>query len=255
MEARDRIIVAGDVDSPVKALELHQSFRPRLVRMKFGLEFITRTLALLAGADSEEAQRQLQALRELFNLVSGTFFWDGKWHDIPNTTKQAMTGANIVTPGFVNVHASAGIDAMGGVVDANANSLVLAVTVLTSLEENDAHCIYGAPTKATVLQFARDAKLAGCHGIVCSPQELSLLKSRRELRGLVYVVPGVRPAWASTDDQKRVMTPGEAIKAGADYLVIGRPITKPPKEIGTPVDAFDRIIEEIEAANAEMASV
>lgn len=254
MEARDRIIVAGDVDSPVKALELHQLFQPRLVRMKLGLEFITRTLALLAGADSETAQQQLQALRQLFNLVSGTFFWDGKWHDIPNTTKQAMLGANIVAPGFVNVHASAGIDAMGQVVDLNTNSRVLAVTVLTSLEENEAHDIYGSPSKAKVLRFARDAKLAGCDGIVCSPQELPLLKTRRELRGLLFVVPGVRPVWASTDDQKRVMTPGEAIKAGADYLVIGRPITKPPKEVGSPVDAFDRIIAEIEAAEAEMAA-
>lgn len=169
-----------------------------------------------------------------------------------------------------NVHASAGMVAM---IEAKKNAgytpypqhpelrgvddlvdhgdwqrpLVLAVTVLTSLEENNAHLIFGAPTKAKVLQFARDAKIAGCDGIVCSPQELEFLDNHSELSGLFRVVPGIRPKWSVVGDQKRIMTPADAIKAGADYLVIGRPITDPPKEVGTPVDAVKRIIEEIES--------
>ena len=125
--------------------------------------------------------------------------------------------------------------------------LVLAVTVLTSLGEYDTYLIFGAPSKAKVLQFARDAKIAGCDGIICSPQELEFLGNYPELRGLLKVVPGIRPKWSVTGDQKRIMTPSDAIKAGADYLVIGRPITNPPKEVGSSVEAVKRIIEEIES--------
>jgi len=146
-----------------------------------------------------------------------------------------------------NVHASAGIEAMMSAVANKGQALVLAVTVLTSLEENNANLIFGGPSKARVLQFARDAKLAGCDGIICSPQELELLGKQKELGGLLKITPGVRPEWASAGDQKRIMTPAEAIKAGATALVIGRPITKPPTEIGSPVDAAKRIAEEISA--------
>lgn len=96
-----------------------------------------------------------------------------------------------------------------------------------------------------VLQFARDAKIAGCDGIVCSPQELDLLGKQKELGDLLKVTPGVRPDWASAGDQKRTMTPAEAVKAGATSLVIGRPITKPPAGVGTSVDAAQKIANEI----------
>jgi orotidine-5'-phosphate decarboxylase len=150
-----------------------------------------------------------------------------------------------------NVHASAGIEAMRVAVNNKRESLVLAVTILTSLEEDNAHLIFGAPIKAKVLQFARDAEIAGVDGIICSSKELELLAGQEELRGLIKVTPGIRPEWATAGDQKRVMTPGEAIKAGADYLVIGRPITKPPEEIGSPVDAAQKIAQEIFAALLE----
>jgi orotidine-5'-phosphate decarboxylase len=137
---------------------------------------------------------------------------------------------------------------MTAAVNNKRNSLVFAVTVLTSLEESNANLIFGAPSKAKVLQFARDANSAGVNGIICSPQELELLGKQKELSHLLKITPGVRPAWAPTNDQKRVMTPGGAIAAGAIAVVVGRPITQPPKEVGSPVDAVKLIQEEIDKA-------
>ncbi|MEK9130055.1 MAG: orotidine 5'-phosphate decarboxylase / HUMPS family protein [Patescibacteria group bacterium] len=160
-----------------------------------------------------------------------------------------MGGAVKVVAGLnvkmFSVHASAGIEAMMVAVANKGQSLVFAVTVLTSLEENNAHLIFGCPRKVKVLQLARDAKVAGCDGIICSPQELEFLGKQKELASLLKVTPGVRPKWAVVDDQKYIMTPAEAIKAGATALVIGRPITKPPTEVGTPMDAVNNIVKEI----------
>lgn len=175
-------------------------------------------------------------------------FLDGKFDDIPNTVGEAAAAASGLGVAMFNVHASAGVEAMMAAVQNKGASQVLAVTVLTSLEENNAHLIFGAPSKAKVLQLARDAKIAGVDGIICSPQELELLGKQKELAGLLKVTPGVRPEWAAAGDQKRIMTPGDAIVAGATALVIGRPITKPPQEVGTPADAARRIADEITEA-------
>ena len=231
MEAKDKIIVALDVDSLDKAKSLVESLAPHVWCFKIGLELLTAV-----GAPK---------VVEFIHSLGGQVFYDGKFDDIPNTVggaAKAVAGLNVT---MFNVHASAGIEAMMAAVANKGQSFVLAVTVLTSLEENNAHLIFGGPSKAKVLQLARDAKLAGCDGIICSPQELELLGKQKELSGLLKVTPGVRPEWAAAGDQKRIMTPGEAIKSGANYLVIGRPITKPPAEIGTPVDAAKKIAEEI----------
>ena len=231
MKAKDRIIVALDVDSLDKAKSLVESLAPYVGCFKIGLELLTAV-----GAPK---------VVEFIYSFGGQVFYDGKFDDIPNTVggaAKAIAGLNVK---MFNVHASAGVEAMMSAVANKGQSLVLAVTVLTSLEENNAHLIFGGPNKAKVLQFARDAKLAGCDGIICSSQELELLGMQKELDGLLKVTPGVRPKWAAADDQKRIMTPAEAIKAGATALVIGRPITKPPAEIGTPVEAAKKIAEEI----------
>lgn len=174
---------------------------------------------------------------------------DPKLYDIPNTMKNralpyVQAGARMLT-----VHASATIDGMREVVAVSRSmklqTFVLAVTVLTSMSEEEAHLMFGNPSKAEVLQLARNAKLADADGIVCSPLELPILKKRFELKGLLYVVPGIRPAWhQKADDQKRTMTPGEARKAGADYFVIGRPVLEDPD----PVTAVIRTHEEWQAA-------
>lgn len=142
---------------------------------------------------------------------------------------------------------------MKAAVENKGESKVLAVTVLTSLSEEDAHLIYGEPSKAKVIEFARWAKIAGVDGLICSPKELGVLGKCEEFDDLLKVTPGIRPAWSGKEDQKRVNTPAEAIKAGADYLVIGRPITKVPgtELLATPPDAAKKIAEEIEQALKE----
>jgi len=230
MAAKDRIIVALDVPSLEQAGPLITSLASYVWCFKIGLELIT-------------AEGGPQAVR-FVQERGGQVFYDGKFCDIPNTVGNAAKAAAGLGVQMFNVHASAGVEAMMAAVANKWKALVLAVTVLTSLEENNAHLIFGGSSKAKVLQLARDAKIAGCDGIICSPQELELLGKQKELVGLLKVTPGVRPEWAATGDQKRVMTPAEAIKAGATVLVIGRPITKPPAEIGTPVDAAKKILEE-----------
>jgi len=233
MKAEDKIIVALDVDDLEKAKCLIEALAPYVGCFKIGLE-------LISSVGGPQAVRFVHGLE-------GEVFYDGKFKDIPNTIGRASRAVSALGVKMFNVHASAGIEAMRAAVDNKGISLVLAVTVLTSLEENNAHLIFGAPSKAKVLQFARDARIAGCDGIICSPQELEFLGNYPELKGLLKVVPGIRPKWSVAGDQKRITTPSDAIKAGADYLVIGRPITDPPKEVGTPVDAVKRIIEEIES--------
>lgn len=233
-QVREKIIVALDVPNLKEAGKLVSDLAPYVGCFKVGLELLTAE-----GAPN---------VVDFVNSLGGEVFYDGKFADIPNTVGGAARAAAEMKVKMFNVHASAGIGAMMEAVANKGTSLVLAVTVLTSLEENNAYLVFGGPSKAKVLQLARDAKLAGCDGIICSPQELEFLGKQKELDGLLRVTPGVRPVWASTDDQKRVMTPGEAIKAGADYLVIGRPITKPPAEIGSRVDAVKLIQEEIAEA-------
>lgn len=232
MEAKDRIIVALDVDSLDKALVLVEELHPYVGYFKVGLELLT----------NEGAPRVVQAIKE----AGGRIFYDGKFKDIPNTVAGASKAVAKLGVDMFNVHASGGVEMMRAAVDNKGESKVLAVTVLTSLSEEDAHSIYGAPSKGKVIEFARWAKIAGIDGLICSPQELQVLGKQKELDGLLRVTPGVRPEWASAGDQKRIMTPGEAVKAGADYLVIGRPITKPPFDIGNSIAAAKMIAEEIE---------
>jgi orotidine-5'-phosphate decarboxylase len=231
MEAKDRIIVALDVDNLDKAKSLVESLAPHVGCFKVGLELLTAV-----GAPKVVG---------FVHSLGGQVFYDGKFDDIPNTVggaAKAVAGLNVK---MFNIHASAGVETMIAAVANKGQSLVLAVTVLTSLEENNAHLIFGSPSKAKVLQLARDAKIAGCDGIICSPQELELIGKQKELGSMLKVTPGIRPEWAVAGDQKRITTPADAIKAGATSLVIGRPITKPPTEIGTPVDAAKKITEEI----------
>lgn len=231
MEAKERIIVALDVDSLDKAKSLVESLAPHVGCFKIGLELLTA-----------EGAPQVVAF---VHALGGKVFFDGKFNDIPNTVGSAAKVVAQMGVSMFNIHASAGIEAMMAAVANKGQSFVLAVTVLTSLEEsleeNNTHLIFGGPSKAKVLQLARDAKLAGCDGIICSPQEIELLGKQKELRGLLKVTPGIRFTNSLPDDQKRTMTAREAILAGADYLVIGRPITQAPD----PVKAAQKIAQEI----------
>lgn len=234
MEPKDRIIVALDAPTLEEAAELTSMLRTHVGMFKVGLELLTWVGSVV--------------VTRTFKDNGAKVFYDGKFMDIPNTVAGASKAVASLGVDMFNVHASGGVDMMRAAVENKGSSKVLAVTVLTSLDEDACVNVYGGSPDTVVPFFAKMAMNAGVDGIICSPKELRILKLEKELGHLIMVTPGVRPAWASVGDQKRVMTPGEAIKAGADYLVIGRPITKPPKEIGTPVDAAKLIAKEIEEA-------
>jgi orotidine-5'-phosphate decarboxylase len=133
----------------------------------------------------------------------------------------------------------------------NKKVKILGVTVLTSMNEEECNLSFGAPVKAKVLQFARNAVLAGLYGIVCSPLELEFLSKFPETDSLIKVTPGIRPQWHidPSDDQSRITTPAKAVKMGSDYLVIGRPILK----ADDPLEAFLKTKDEVEKAEAGLS--
>lgn len=246
-EPKDCILVALDVPTVGEALDLVEQLREHVGGFKIGLELITSTFAQLAspGLSIREATSLLVELRMLCEQVQGKLFYDGKWDDIPNTVGGAAKGVQLLSPIYVNVHVSAGLAAIKAAVAARGDSKVLGVTVLTSISNDESLSIFGDYAAPKVLQFAQMLIECGADGIVCSPQELPLLKERGLLEKLEAVIPGIRPLWAQPGDQARTMTPAEAVRAGATRLVIGRPITKPPAEIGSPVEAAKRIAQEI----------
>jgi orotidine-5'-phosphate decarboxylase len=178
-------------------------------------------------------------------------FLDLKYHDIPNTVAGAVRSATRKGVHMLTLHTSGGIEMMAAAARAaleesartgKERPVLLGVTVLTSLKDEDLRRIGFAHAVADqVLRLAVLAKDSGLDGIVCSPHEIESIK--RECGGdFLVVTPGIRPAWAAAQDQKRIMTPAEAIGKGADYLVIGRPITG----AASPQEAFFRILTELE---------
>ena len=181
-------------------------------------------------------------------------FLDLKYHDIPATVGKASREAVKLGVSLFNVHALGGLEMMKAAADAVADSatkagvsppVVLAVTVLTSMDEQGlrGELKIGRSVPRFVAHLAKMAARSGLDGVVASPQEISVL--RRAIRGpFVVLTPGVRPDWAAKDDQRRIMTPGEAISAGADYIVIGRPVLRSDDRRS----AVAKIIAEVDAA-------
>lgn len=236
--ARERLIFALDVDNLEDARQWVDKLQGRVGVFKIGKQLFTR-----CGP-------------EVVNLVQdggGDVFLDLKYHDIPNTV--AMAGLEALRLGvrMFNVHALGGFDMMAKLVAEIDKAcprgnperpLLLAVTILTSSTEETLRGVgIDRPVKVMVPKLARLAKEAGMDGVVASPQEVGLI---RDACGddFLIVTPGVRPAFASQDDQKRVTTPAEALSSGADYLVIGRPISA----AADPVAAADMILQEMQAA-------
>lgn len=172
-------------------------------------------------------------------------FLDLKFHDIPHTVAGAVRSACLLRPDILNVHASGGLAMMRAAADSvTGDTRLIAVTVLTSLDRGDLELLAPGltPGEASV-RLAAAAREAGLHGVVCSPLEASMI--RAEARGeFLIVTPGVRPADSSLNDQKRVATPSGAVLAGADSLVVGRPITGAPD----PRAAAEAILREVESA-------
>jgi len=177
-------------------------------------------------------------------------FLDLKFHDIPNTVAGAVRAVAPLAPHIINVHAAGGSIMMRAALDAAGDEAarlglpkprVIAVTVLTSLDDADLQAIGVLdPAEAQVRRLAELAVEAGLDGVVCSPREVAVLRGDLGAEPLL-VTPGVRPADAPTGDQKRVMTPVQALEAGASHLVIGRPITAAPD----PAEAARRILADL----------
>ncbi len=233
MQAHERIIVALDVDSLDAAKRHIEALAPHVGYFKVGLELITA----VGGPAAVAAVR----------AAGGRVMYDAKFHDIPATMAGAARSAvKAQQVDFFTVHASASKAGMIAAVDAVGGEKVIGVTVLTSLTDGQCMEVYGTKVDTAVLQFAYSMVEAGVHWIVCSPKELgALAKAGLPLKP---ITPGVRPVWADANDQKRVMTPAEAVKGGAQMLVIGRPILKPPSSLGSPVEAAKRIADEIAGA-------
>ena len=231
--AKDRLIVALDVPSAAAARELAAQLRGTCRWVKVGLE-----LYLAAGS----------AMVEELAAQGFSVFLDLKFHDIPNTVAGAVRSAASMGASLLTIHAAGGPAMLRAAAEAAAATKnapqLLAVTVLTSMDKQQLAAI-GIETTAAdqVLRLARMAIESEISGLVCSPEEVALL--RRELGtnpGLV--VPGIRPAGAAVGDQKRIATPADAIRAGASQLVIGRPITKATD----PAQAAQSILDEIASA-------
>ncbi|MDX9952287.1 MAG: orotidine-5'-phosphate decarboxylase, partial [Methylophilaceae bacterium] len=210
-----RIVVALDYAEAASALQLVERLDPALCRLKVGKELFTA-----AGP---------QLVEKLIAKDFGVFL-DLKFHDIPTTVQKACEAASRLGVWMLNVHASGGTAMMQaareGVAKSGRQPLLIAVTVLTSMNQAALQQIgVQGELQDQVLRLAGLTRQAGLDGVVCSAQEAQLLK--KELgQDFCLVTPGIRPKAASLDDQSRVVTPAQAIDWGADYLVIGRPITQ-----------------------------
>ncbi|CAH1085592.1 orotidine-5'-phosphate decarboxylase [Candidatus Nitrotoga sp. 1052] len=225
-----RIIVALDYSDAQPALELVARLEPALCRLKVGIELFTAARSRLIE----------QIMQRGFEI-----FLDLKFHDIPNTTAQACKVAAELGVWMVNVHALGGRKMMEAAREAMSlyaqSPKLIAVTLLTSMAQEDlADLGIAAAPADMVLRLARLARDSGLDGVVCSAWEAALLRQHCGSE-FCLVTPGIRPADAVADDQSRIMTPCAALDQGADYLVIGRPITR----AADPLQALQDIVKQI----------
>jgi orotidine-5'-phosphate decarboxylase len=230
---RDRIFCAIDTPEPGAAAAMAGAVGDAVGGLKLGLEFFV--------ANGPEAVRAVAGARSLF--------LDLKLHDIPNTVAGAVRSVGRLRPRFLTIHAAGGAEMMRAAAaardEAGVGLRLLAVSVLTSLADDDLAAVgQHTPAAEQVRRLAALAQSCGIDGVVASPQEVAMLRAECG-PDLLLVIPGVRPAGSAADDQKRTMTPAAAVAAGADYLVIGRPITR----AADPAGAARRIAAEIDAGS------
>ncbi len=239
-EIKKKLVLALDVEDIKEAKELVDTLSPYIGTFKVGLQ-------LFCGYGLE-----------IINYIkekNSNFFLDVKLHDIPNTVEKASY--NVVKNGanFFNVHATGGIDMMRaakkGALEAcekynKKPPIILAVTMLTSISQEvlKNELLNDNDVQSLVIQLAKNAKEAGLNGVVASAKELKAIKN--ELGDdFIVLTPGIRPSWSLADDQKRIATPKSAINDGADYIVLGRAVTKAQNKI----EAIEKIYQEINEEN------
>lgn len=238
---RDRLIVALDLSDPQRLDPILKSLQGNVGWVKVGMELFYRF-----GPDVIKRVKD----------YGFRIFLDLKLHDIPNTVERASRNLAALGVDMFNVHTAGGCAMMAGaaravksVAEVNGQNpaMVIGVTVLTSItpEAWSDEIRGGLNLPDQVTHFAGLAKAAGLSGVVCSPQEITEVKSLNG-KGFLTVVPGIRPAWAAVGDQKRITTPKEAIALGADYLVVGRPIIEADDIKG----AAQKVLEEMEEGAA-----
>lgn len=237
---RERLIFALDVDSQDSAKKFITSLNDKVGMFKIGNQLFTSSGKVVL---------------DIIKRQNIDIFLDLKYHDIPNTVASAAIEAVKLGVAMFNVHAIGGYEMMARCVEASEKAsrelnmkkpIVLAVTLLTSMSE-DSLCQVGIKSrlKDQIILLARLAERAGIDGVVASPEDVMFI---RESCGeeFIIVTPGIRPSWTGKDDHKRSSTPGNAIKNGADYIVVGRPI----KYADDPVEASAKICREIRDASA-----
>lgn len=224
---RDRLIVALDFPNQAKALALVSVLSGAVSTYKIGLQLYT--------AEGPGIVRAVAA-------TGAKTFLDLKLHDIPNTVAKAVTAAGELGLEMLTVHLSGGRAMLEAAVEARPPNLsLLGVTVLTSATPQTlSETGVNSGVEEQVLRLAQLGQESGIDGLICSPHELRILRDQLGDQ-IKLITPGVRPSWAAANDQKRFTTPSEALKNGADYLVIGRPITADPD----PRAAVERVFEEI----------
>lgn len=227
MNPRDRLIVALDVDNFEKAEELIDILSEDIDIFKVGI-------APFTGFG--------QALINKLETAGKKVFLDLKIHDIPNTVRNAVRFAVKKGVFMMNLHCLGGVKMLEAArEEANGKTILLGVTVLTSMEEKDIHEIgLSGTVMEKVLELAAIAEKAGLDGVVASSQEARMIKEKMG-KNFIVVTPGIRPELEISGDQKRVLTPKRAVREGADYIVVGRPII----QAEDPVEAARKIIEEM----------
>jgi len=244
---KDRLMVALDVPDVSSALVVIEQTHQHVGWYKIGLELIA----------SQNADKVLGWVKK----HEARAFFDIKLNDIPTTVGRSVRAAKKLGVDLINVHATAGLAAMKAAVEeAGDETMVAAVTILTSLDCNDlekcrfdisGHMSDASAVGSLVSDLACLAAEAKVPAIICSPRDLPYLVNGGVFDKFVKITPGVRPAWAAANDQKRAMSPADAIEAGADKLVVGRPITAPPDGL-TCSQAAQKILAEIEAMEASI---
>ena len=245
MKVEDRIIIAVDANEIEKAKKIIEQTKSMINFYKVGSQLFTA-----CGPRSIE----------LVKRYDGKVFLDLKFHDIPTTVAKAVESAMEMGVDMMNLHTSGGVEMMQAAAAAaqekakklsQPKPLILGVTVLTSISnetlKSDLACFRSLNDQ--VLYLAALAKKAGLDGVIASPNEISLI--RKNLGDdFIILTPGIRPSWYEKGDHKRTMTPSEAIKAGADYIVIGRPVTASEN----PAQALQKILNEIKSTNCDKKS-